>query len=482
MTAGLSRGGARIRGDEYQHLFAWIRVVEAVRKSDTAEIGIEDPEAGNADDVTVYKANGDRECYQVKSAVNDRSTIDVKWLTRPSRSGGPSVLQGFHRLWAGGLDEQRPKITLVTNRLPLPTDPLLVTRDGLDCTVARSLGSAKPGSKLGKVRKTLADHLKVTEGEVVMLFGDIRFVLGVTYGCWREMARCQMLAAGLRHGDDAIDQGVGIVRGWVTSGKRRIARDELRREVDPLRLPEDPPASLLVQAIDRDPMPDAATVALDWTDWFPGDEPRVRRQPSDPMLWNGRFRPQLRQAAQRLRTQGHAHVLVRGHMRLPTWFAAGVELGRAAGFHVSSLQGHAVWSSEGSLSSVAVEHTVETLGPGQDLAVGIALSSDLSPDVREYLAGRQADAGKYAGIYPGSGSGNQSVNGAAEARGYAYTIRNLVRNLVREHKSDQLHLFLSAPNGVALLLGHIWDRMPPTQLYEDLGPARGYAPCYLIPN
>ena len=482
MNSRLSPSGARIRGDEYQHLFTWKLVVEAAWKGDTTEIGIEDPKAENADDVTVYKNSGEREYYQVKSAVGARNTIDVEWLTEPSRSRGSSILQGFHRLWAGGSDDQRPKITLVTNRLPLPTDPLLVTRDGLDYTVARSLESARQGSRIGTVRKTLADHLKVTEEEVVMFFRDLRFEFGVTRECWREMARCHMLAAGLRYDDDAIDQGIGIVRGWVTSGRRKITGDELRLEVYPLKLSEDPPASLLVQAIDHDPTPDAATVSLDWTDRFPGSEPMARHQPSDPALWNGLFRTQLRQAARLLRTQGHTRVLVRGYMRLPTWFAAGVELGKTAGFQISWHQGNTVWSSEGSLARVAVAHTAETLGTGRNLAVGIALSYDLSPDVREYLAVQQVDAGKYVSIYPAGGASNQSVGGAAEARGYAYKIRDLVRSIVSEHKSDQLHLFLSAPDGVTLLLGHLWNHMPSTQIYESLGAARGYAPCYLIPG
>lgn len=480
MTSRLSRSGARIRGDEYQHLFAWIQVVEAVLNNDTIKVGIEDPKAGNADDVTVYKDDGAREYYQVKSAVDARNPIDVEWLTKPSRSGGPSVLQGFYELWAGEPDDKKPKITLMTNRLPSHTDTLLATMDGRDGTVVRSLESARPGSKLGRIRRMLADHLKVTEEEEVRFFRDLRFKLGITHDSWMKTARYCMLAAGLCYDNDAISQGIGIVRHWVTSGKRKITRDELQRAVEPLKLVEDPPASLLVQAIDHDPMPDAATVSLDWVGSFPGSEPRVRRQPSDPALWNGQFRPQLKQAARRL--QGHAHVLVRGYMRLPTWFAAGVELGKTAGFQVSSLQGHTAWSSEGSPSDGAVVHAVEILGPGGDLAVGIALSSDLSPDVLEYLASQQVNAGKYVSIYPVNGASNQSVSGAAEARGYAYTIRDLVRILVREHKPDQVHLFLSAPNGVVLLLGHLWDRMPPTQLYEDLGMVGGYAPSYLIPN
>ncbi len=75
MTTGLSASGARIRGDDYQHLFAWIQVLRAIQvESGIVEVGIEDPEAGNADDVTVYMDGREREYYQVKSSVDARET------------------------------------------------------------------------------------------------------------------------------------------------------------------------------------------------------------------------------------------------------------------------------------------------------------------------------------------------------------------------------------------------------------------------
>ena len=46
----------------------------------------------------------------------------------------------------------------------------------------------------------------------------------------------------------------------------------------------------------------------------------------------------------------------------------------------------------------------------------------------------------------------------------------------------KLHVFLATPHGAALLLGHLWDRMPLTQLYEDHGASKGYVPSFLIPN
>ena len=86
VTTGLSASGARIRGDDYQHLFAWIQVLRAIQVgSDIVEIGIEDPEAGNADDVTVYRDGRGREYYQVKSSVEAREAASVEWLMNPSR-------------------------------------------------------------------------------------------------------------------------------------------------------------------------------------------------------------------------------------------------------------------------------------------------------------------------------------------------------------------------------------------------------------
>ena len=484
MTTGLSASGARIRGDDYQHLFSWCQVLRAViGESNITKIGIEDPEAGNADDVTVYMEDGKCEYYQVKSSVDARNTVGTEWLMESTKSGGPSIVQGFYRLWAGERGEHKPRITLVTNRILPAADTLLSLRDGRDGTVARRLQNAETKSKVGTVRMRLAEHLGVTEDEVVLFFHDLRFKLGRTNDDWAELAKERMYMASLRHDEGAVAQGVEIVRGWVTGGRREITTAELWRAVEPLKQPgNSPTASILVQAIDRDPVPEAATTVLDWVNLFPGSEPRARHQPSDSALWNDKFRPELRQAARDLRLQGHTHVLVKGHMRLPTWFAVGVELGKTAGFEVSSFQGQTVWPSVGNLSDVAIGNVTTTLGLGKDLAVGIALASDPSPDVLEYLRDWQINVGKYVCVRPTNGPNNQAISNAAEARGWAYGVRDAIRRLVQEYRPGQIHLFLAGPHSAILLLGHLWDRMPRTQIYEDLGSTKGYAPSYLIPS
>jgi SMODS-associated and fused to various effectors sensor domain len=53
------------------------------------------------------------------------------------------------------------------------------------------------------------------------------------------------------------------------------------------------------------------------------------------------------------------------------------------------------------------------------------------------------------------------ITSSAHATATAVGIRDLVRQLAREHDAQRLHLFLAVPHGLALLLGHLWDRMPP---------------------
>ena len=45
-------------------------------------------------------------------------------------------------------------------------------------------------------------------------------------------------------------------------------------------------------------------------------------------------------------------------------------------------------------------------------------------------------------------------------------------------RRDGVHLFQSGPLPLAIMIGHLWNRMPRTQVYEDLGPGAGYTPTF----
>jgi hypothetical protein len=482
----LSASGARIRGDDYQHIFAWYQALRGLQsESDITSIGIEDPDAGNVDDVTVYRRRGLNEFYQVKSSVDARQAVNITWLTSPSPANGPSMLQRFHKAWINlTLNGRRAKLGLVTNRLADPNDPVIVFRDGRDGTLAARLAQVSPGTDAGKARFKLATHLGLQEDELLEFLRYLRFTMGKLDADWEEQAALLMYSLGLRNDAVAIQAGIATVRGWVTGGKRRLTVEEIRKEVDSLNLQVgESSALLLIQAIDRDPMSESATVALDWVDLYMGDEPRTRRRLHDDALWNSRLRIEVREAAREVRTKGYRSVLVHGHMRLPTWFTVGTEFAETADFEVISFQRAEPWSSTGNIANFPVTVTVDrALGSGSDLAIGLSLSTEISEDVLHYLSQRVTTVGRYICITPKDAPSNQSIRNGSEARGWAFQARNLVRNVVRQYRPWKLHVFLATPHGAALLLGHIWDRMPLTQLYEDQGASKGYVPSFLIPN
>ena len=64
---------------------------------------------------------------------------------------------------------------------------------------------------------------------------------------------------------------------------------------------------------------------------------------------------------------------------------------------------------------------------------------------------------------------------------YAQAIRDLVREDLEDHpEAPRIHLFLAGPGGLALLLGHRWNRTRPTIVYEHRGPGRGYTPAFTV--
>jgi hypothetical protein len=231
----------------------------------------------------------------------------------------------------------------------------------------------------------------VNEADLIVFMRDFRFDTGRLRDDLAEQARLWMSAAGLRQDDEALRKGVDFVHDWVTSGERRVRTiDELSSEVGALGITDHPASGVLViQALDRSHLADGAAVAVDWVEHFRGDEPRVRREPTDPGLWNTRFRGDLQQAAQRLRAQGHRVVLVDGHARVPTWLAAGAELCQTAGFDVVSVQRGELWLSCGRLGAFDIQRTNDTtLGAGNDIAVAISMSREISADVPPYVRDR----------------------------------------------------------------------------------------------
>ncbi|XXT20423.1 SAVED domain-containing protein [Sorangium sp. So ce429] len=481
----LSAAGAALQGHDYQHLFAWYHALRALNPAeDVTGIAVEAEGAGNVDDVVVRRRTAPDEHYQVKYSVDGRHPIDQAWWVTPATRNGKSPLQRFWDSWQLlTRDGQRPPMGLYTNRPLDVSDPVLALQDGRTGTLGPRLRGGRLSADAVRGLERWASHLGVAEAELLDMLDHLVLLTG--QAGWMGLATSvsdRMAAVGLRGDALAVEQGVQAIHAWVTEGRREVDRQALVAEIARRGLRgEARQATVVVQGIDRDPWAAGATVSLDWVDLFEGDHPRARRQLRDPRHWNARLLPELEAAERHVRALGFDRVLVRGHMRLPAWFAAGVAFGDTRNVRVACVQGGQRWGSDVDEAPggfpVHVTSPVE-LGAENELAVGLSVTNDLSEDVLAYLRDSALPVGRFVAIAASPAPSRTAIPDAPGAMGWALAVRRLVRDQVRATGARRVHLFLSGPAGGALLLGHLWNRLPSTQLYEDLSP--GYAPAFLI--
>lgn len=289
-----------------------------------------------------------------------------------------------------------------------------------------------------------------------------------------------MVAAGLDDSDDALNDGLKIVAGWVEGGKRVVPAQDIHDAVKKLRR-ADPSAIFTIQAIDDDPHATDADVALRWIDLYDGDNPRVRVQPREPAAWQ-QMDHEVTQAATTLEERGWHSVLIRGSMRQATFFRVGIALPAVRQHTLRYRQGRQLWSTDAPKAAIDPPQTTTTqLDLGKDLAVAVGVTLDPTDEVALYLRTAAIPTNHLITVTPATGPDDQSVPTAGHAVSYAEQVRNLVRaHLTPESGVERIHLFLAGPGGLALLLGHRWNRTRETIVYEHLGVGRGYTPAFTI--
>jgi hypothetical protein len=190
---------------------------------------------------------------------------------------------------------------------------------------------------------------------------------------------------------------------------------------------------------------------------------------------------ELQGAARQLEDGGVRTTLVRGSLRQATFFRTGTTLPGVRQQTLRYRQGDQIWATNAPKSPIAEPTTARVpIGTGRDLAVVIAITRDPTAPVEEYIRGAQLPVSQILTITPAGGPDDQVIADAGQAVAYAQRIRELVRDEVENRQIDLLHLFLAGPGGLALLLGHRWNRMPTTLVYEHLGVGKGYIPAFTV--
>lgn len=457
-----SPSGARIGGDDLQHLVAWYWCVKMLMpRSGIANVCVEADVQGNLDDVTVEYHDGSRRYLQVKSSVSAKGRVNAGWLTSSASSSAPSLVQKLYESWIG-LGRPADGVGLITSR-PIDPDDVMLTR--LDRgnrigTAIRRASSAKGSSW----RSSMAKHVACSEEDLCQFFDALEIRQSQTEAEWRNHVANVAMGAGVSFDETSISVALGWVREWVK--ETRDPRDAARVAADVANLglrAEEPRALVAIHGIDavRD---DGAVERLSWIHRFRGDEPETRRGLIDPGEWNGILKPELNAMRNRLIGRGQQRILLRGTLRLPSWFAVGATLREVAAFDIAMDYRGEVWVANAKgLSVPPVEiRRDELLGDGRTALV-LAISMDDTETVREKVV--DDHTGRLVTLAPIGGPSRASLDGPSDAMALAVAVRDWVRANVRKSEID---LVLMAPAPFALFLGHLWDRIAPTTVHEDL--------------
>lgn len=457
-----SSSGARIGGDDLQHLVAWYWCVKMLMPtSGIANVCVEADVKGNLDDVTVGYHDGRRNYYQVKSSVSAKGRVNDEWLRSQANPRVPSLVQKLYRSW---IDLGRPAggVGLITSRPIDPDDAILsqLDRGNKIGTALRRTSTARGSSW----RSSMAEHVACSEADLCEFFDALEIRSSQTEAEWRTHVTDVAMGAGVSFDETSILAAIGWVREWVK--ETRDPRDLTRVAGDVVKLgirAEEPRNLVVIHGIDVVP-DDGCVESLSWIHRFRGDEPEVRRGLINTDDWNAVLKPELNAMKNRLIGRGQQRVLLRGALRLPSWFAVGATLREVAEFNIAMDYRGEVWVANAKgLPIPAVEiRRDELLGVGRTVLV-LAISTDDTETVREQVV--DENAGRLVTLAPIGGPSRRSLDGPSEAMALAVAVRDWVRANVRGADID---LVLMAPAPFALFLGHLWDRIAPTTVHEDL--------------
>jgi hypothetical protein len=153
-------------------------------------------------------------------------------------------------------------------------------------------------------------------------------------------------------------------------------------------------------------------------------------------------------------------------MRQATGFLIGTELRRVKGYEVGIRQGDQLWTGEEPITSNVIAHAEEEITAGSGTAIVVNVAANAEADTIEWIRDADLPVAKVVTVTPAAGVGPNAVPSAGAANSIAVAIRDVAR---RHSRSGDLHLFLIGPLGLAVLLGHHWNRVTTTHVYEHLG-------------
>jgi hypothetical protein len=228
-----------------------------------------------------------------------------------------------------------------------------------------------------------------------------------------------------------------------------------------------------IATIKHDELADQTAVSIDWVERISGEKPWHRVAPAPPYTWADLAAEIATVPAQ---LGSSRRILATGHMRQATGFLLGAELRRVLRYEVGIRQGDQLWTSEVATAPLDLGVTKNRIGQGSDIALIVNVAANAASQATDWIVQNALPVDTILTATPAAGPGPSAVATPVAANSLAVAIRDLARD---HASSATLHLFLIGPLGLAVLLGHHWNRVTTTLVYEHLGP-RGYEHAFTV--
>jgi hypothetical protein len=478
-----SPSGARVAGDRYQWLVAWHACLTVMydaasgASNPAVSVSVEADNAGNLDDVVIRRRRPPHSYRQVKYAVDSHTPVNGEYLTAPSKTGGPCILAKIATTWHQLTSTGDPvDLAIVTNRTPDPADCLISGRDARTRLLLPRASAGGPGSARGKARAAWASAADLTEAELLDLLAVLDFDLARDRMHLEQTVKLTMFAAGLRSDDLALAAGADWIAEQVVAGRREFDIAAIQDAVNSRGLRAGPTRTIVsIATLTPDRLAAQAAYAIDWADRFEGPDPYAKRRPKPPATWQ-----QLQADIEAIPTQlgTTSHVAITGSLRLAPAFTVGTVLRMVTSTDIAVMQRGTPWTSDTPYTTPITPTVTEyDIRQGSDIAIAIEVATTMTADVQAFLLDQRIPVDRLLVLGPPGGPRDNAVAGPEQACALAVGLRDHARRAVHGH--PRVHLFLATPMGLALLLGHRWNRVAPTVVYEDLA-ALGYEAAFTI--
>ncbi|MBF4582339.1 SAVED domain-containing protein [Curtobacterium sp. VKM Ac-2865] len=462
-----SATGVRIAGDRYQWMHAWSACLDLLTDAEDptslnpgVAVGVEAAGLVPLDDVVYYRAAPPHTYWQVKWAVDGTSPVNLDYVSRKG------LLKRIRERWSEITSSGEPaEVILVSPREVDPYDELASRRDARTGKLVPR-GAAEHPVPLRASRDAWSAAADTSTEGLLALLSDMRFETGVDEFRIRQTIQLKMRACGLRSESSDVEAAISWIEQQVVAGQRYIELAAVTAYAETMRRSE-PWSRISIATLQVDPNSRTARAAVDWNGRMDGNGvPHATVAPKAPHTW-AELAAEL--DALRADVAPAQRILISGTMRQATGFYVGSVFRRVLGYEVAIAQGTKLWTSEARSTPYVPDVKLLEIGAGDELAMLTCVSNGAADnDVRAYLEKHQPSVGRLLIVRPKDGvTGLTAIPDAEAAAAYAQAALTTVRS--HAPRGKVVHMFQAGPLGLSVLLGHYWNRVAPTAVYEHLG-------------